>query len=187
MLADGSEYRGRYGRSVAQLRDFHRERLAVLAGTTADVLAIETIPEVEEAAALAGLLAEMHGAAAWVTFTCADGARIRSGAPIEEAVAAVAGAPGVVAVGVNCTAPEHVPELVGGSATTPPGRRLPEQRRGLGRDASPGTGAAAGRVDGAAAGVDRRGRAAGRRLLPGDAGPGRVLADGLPAHAAARP
>ena len=45
-------------------------------------------------------------------FSCADGATIRSGAPIEEAVGAVANSRGIVAVGVNCTAPEHVPELI---------------------------------------------------------------------------
>ena len=112
MLADGSEYRGRYGRTVAELRDFHRDRLRILAATDADVLAVETIPEVEEAAAVAELLAETAGAAAWVSFSCADGRRIRSGAPIEEAVGAVASTPAVLAVGVNCTAPEHVPELV---------------------------------------------------------------------------
>src|SRR4051794_14212651 len=112
-LADGSEYRGRYGRPVGRLRDFHRERLQVLASTAADVLAVETIPEVEEAAAIAQLLAEQDRVAAWLSFSCADGARIRSGAPIEEAVAAVTGSAGVVAVGVNCTGPEHVPELIG--------------------------------------------------------------------------
>jgi S-methylmethionine-dependent homocysteine/selenocysteine methylase len=111
-LADGSEYRGGYGRTMAWLRDFHRRRLEVLASTEADVLAVETIPEIEEAVALASLIAEHDGAAAWISFSCADGARIRSGAPIEEAVASVAGARGVVAVGVNCTAPEHVPELI---------------------------------------------------------------------------
>jgi homocysteine S-methyltransferase len=112
MLADGSEYRGRYGRTVGQLKDFHRDRLRTLAVTDADVLAVETIPEVEEATAIAALIAETPGAAAWVSFSCADGRRIRSGAPIEEAIDAVAGVAGVLAVGVNCTGPEHVPELV---------------------------------------------------------------------------
>ena len=112
MLADGSEYRGNYGRTVAQLRDFHRDRLAVLADTDADVLAVETIPEVEEAAAAAELLPEVEGAAAWVSFSCRDGGHLCSGAPVEEGVAAVDGRPGVVAVGVNCTAPEHLDELV---------------------------------------------------------------------------
>lgn len=114
MLADGSEYRGRYGLTVAQLADFHRERLAVLAAAGPDVLAVETIPELEEAVAVAGLLAELPtpGVPAWISFSCADGGHIRSGVPVEEAAAAVAEAPGVVAVGFNCTAPEHADELV---------------------------------------------------------------------------
>jgi len=112
MLADGSEYRGNYGRTVAQLRDFHRDRLGVLASTDADILAAETIPEVEEADAIAELLVEVDGATAWVSFSCRDGAHLCSGATIEEGVAAVDGKPGVAAVGVNCTAPEHIDELV---------------------------------------------------------------------------
>lgn len=115
MLADGSEYRGNYGRSVAELADFHRERLAVLAAAGPDLLAFETIPELEEAVALAGLLADpevARGLPAWISFSCADGGHIRSGVPVEEAVAAVAGSPGLVAVGFNCTAPEHADELV---------------------------------------------------------------------------
>ena len=51
-LADGSEYRGRYGLSIARLEDWHRPRLEVLAGAGADVLALETIPDADEAEAL---------------------------------------------------------------------------------------------------------------------------------------
>jgi homocysteine S-methyltransferase len=112
MLADGSEYRGRYGLSVDELAAFHRERLAVLAGTAADVLAVETIPELEEAIAIARLLDDTPGARAWVSFSCADDGHLRSGVPIEEAVVAVTGSPGVLAVGINCTAPEHAEPLV---------------------------------------------------------------------------
>lgn len=111
-LADGSEFRGRYGLTVEQLASFHRERLAVLADTDADLLAIETIPELEEAVALVGLLDEMPGVGAWVSFTCGSENHLRSGAPIEDAVAAVEGSPSVIAVGINCTAPGLVEGLV---------------------------------------------------------------------------
>lgn len=109
-LADGSEYRGRYGLGVAALRDFHQERMAALLGAGPDLLAIETIPDLDEGVVLVGLLAELGGRG-WLSFTCADGARLRSGAPVEEAFALADGT-GVVAVGINCTAPEHAPELV---------------------------------------------------------------------------
>jgi homocysteine S-methyltransferase len=110
-LADGSEYRGRYGLSVAALRDFHRRRMTVLLDAEPDLLAMETIPEIEEGEALATLLDELGGTG-WLSFTCTDGARLRSGAPVEEAFALADGASGVVAVGINCTAPEHALELV---------------------------------------------------------------------------
>ena len=53
-LANGEEYVGRYGLSVAQLADWHRPRLEVLADAGADVLALETVPDVDEAEALVG-------------------------------------------------------------------------------------------------------------------------------------
>ncbi|HEY3336658.1 MAG TPA: homocysteine S-methyltransferase [Candidatus Limnocylindrales bacterium] len=189
LLADGAEYRGRYGRSAAELRAFHRERLAVLASTAADVLAVETIPELEEAVAVAGLLTETEGAAAWISFTCGDGARLRSGGPIEEAVAAVDGTPGLLAIGVNCTAPEHIDELVGRIATTTDLPIVVYPNSGEGWDAAhrTWTGATAGRVDAAAG---NRWLAAGARLIGGccrvTPDQVRALASGLPPGAIAR-
>lgn len=166
MLADGSEYRGRYGRSVEQLRDFHRERLEVLAAAGPDVLAVETIPELEEAVAVAGLVGEIEGAVAWLSFSCADGATINSGVPIEEAVQAVAGRPGVIAVGFNCTAPEHADELVAriASVTALPVVVYPNSGEGWDAVNRRWTGAGAGRIDAAAA---ARWHAAGARLIGG--------------------
>ena len=166
MLADGSEYRGRYGRTVAQLADFHRERLAILAATSSDVLACETIPEVEEAAAIAALLGETPGAAAWVSFSCRDGAHLNSGATIEEGVAAVDGKPGVVAVGVNCTPPEYLDELIARirSATALPIVVYPNSGEGWDAVARRWTGTGPGRVDAEAV---RRWRSLGAGLIGG--------------------
>jgi homocysteine S-methyltransferase len=166
MLADGSEYRGNYGRTVTELRDFHRDRLRVLASTGADVLAVETIPETTEAEAVAQLLGELPGTAAWVAFTCADGSRLRSGAPIEEGVAVVADAPGIVAVGVNCTAPEHADELIARirAATSLPIVVYPNSGEGWDAAARRWKAGAGGRVDGE---VAARWRAAGAQLVGG--------------------
>ncbi len=166
MLADGSEYRGRYGRSVAELRDFHRERLEVLADCDADVLAVETIPELEEAEAIVSLLGDRPGVAAWISFTCADGGHLRSGAPVEEAVQVVSDAPGVVAVGVNCTAPEHLDELIARirSVTALPILAYPNSGEGWDAVARRWTGSGDGRVDGSTA---ARWRHAGASLIGG--------------------
>ncbi len=105
-LADGSEYRGRYGLSIAQLEDWHRPRLEVLADAGADVLALETIPDVDEAEALVNVVQSL-GVPAWLSYTI-DGMHTRAGQPLAEAFAVVAGVPEIVAVGVNCCAPDDV-------------------------------------------------------------------------------
>ncbi|RSN79277.1 homocysteine S-methyltransferase [Streptomyces sp. WAC 05379] len=106
MLADGSEYRGRYGLSVAELERFHRPRLEVLAGARPDVLALETVPDTDEAEALLRAVRGL-GVPAWLSYSVA-GDRTRAGQPLEEAFALAAGVDEVIAVGVNCCAPEDV-------------------------------------------------------------------------------
>jgi homocysteine S-methyltransferase len=115
-LADGSEYRGRYGLSVGQLRDWHRPRLEVLADAGADVLALETIPDVDEAEALVSLVHSL-GVPAWLSYTI-DGTRTRAGQPLADAFAVAAGVPEIVAVGVNCCAPEDVLPAIGPARET---------------------------------------------------------------------
>jgi homocysteine S-methyltransferase len=105
-LANGEEYVGRYGLTVAQLAGWHLPRLEILADAGADVLAIETVPDVDEAEALVGLVREL-GMPAWLSYTIA-GVHTRAGQPLAEAFAVAADVPEIVAVGVNCCAPSDV-------------------------------------------------------------------------------
>jgi homocysteine S-methyltransferase len=107
---------GPYGAVLAAgLRAFHRPRLELLADAGADVLACETIPSLAEVEAL---LAELESLAvpAWLsltTVTTPDGRVLtRRGEDAGEAFAMAAGASSVIAVGVNCTAPEGVSAAV---------------------------------------------------------------------------
>jgi homocysteine S-methyltransferase len=112
ILHDGSEYRGNYGLSQEYLESFHRARVEVLASCEPDFFAVETIPDVTEAQALAVVLADFPDIPAWFSFTASDDAHLPSGETIEEAVLAVSAVPGLYAVGVNCVAPEHVGGLI---------------------------------------------------------------------------
>ncbi|MEV0481078.1 homocysteine S-methyltransferase [Streptomyces sp. NPDC050508] len=106
MLADGSEYRGRYGLTVDELARFHRPRLEVLAAARPDVLALETVPDADEADALLRAVRGL-GVPAWLSYSIA-GDRTRAGQPLEAAFALAADADEIIAVGVNCSAPEDV-------------------------------------------------------------------------------
>jgi homocysteine S-methyltransferase len=102
-LADGSEYRGRYGLSVRELERFHRPRIEALAEAAPDVLALETVPDVDEAEAMLRAAAGT-GVPAWLSYTIRADAT-RAGQPLQDAFAVAAGNDQVVAVGVNCCRP----------------------------------------------------------------------------------
>jgi homocysteine S-methyltransferase len=109
-LADGSEYRGGYGLSHADLVRFHRPRMALLADAGPDVLALETVPDIREAEALLAALDGL-GVPAWLSYTI-DGERTRAGQPLAEAFALAAGRDDIIAVGVNCCDPEDATAAV---------------------------------------------------------------------------
>jgi homocysteine S-methyltransferase len=112
-LADGSEYTGNYADEVGveRLRQWHRPRMQWLAEAGADVLACETVPAAAEAEALLEE-ADMLGMPVWLSLTTVldgDGVvRTRRGEPAEEVYAMAREVDAVVAVGVNCTAPDGV-------------------------------------------------------------------------------
>jgi homocysteine S-methyltransferase len=109
-LADGSEYRGDYDLSVNELRAWHRPRIALLAESGVDILALETIPCLTEVEAL---LAEVDGSGqpCWLSVTCA-GDRTRAGEPAAEAFSLARDVEEIVAVGVNCIDPADACALV---------------------------------------------------------------------------
>jgi homocysteine S-methyltransferase len=181
-LADGSEYRGRYGLARAALRDFHARRLELLAAESPDLLAVETLPDAEEAEVLVGLLDEL-GLAAWVSLTV-EGDRTRAGQPLDEAFAVASSGRSVIAVGVNCCDPGDVlPAVERAAETGKPVVCYPNSGEGWQAAPDPGgrgrwTGRASYDVTAAAAWV-----AAGARLVGGccRVGPAEIaaLADAL--------
>ncbi len=117
-LADGSEYRGNYGLSVEQLKDFHRERLSVLISSDPDYLAIETIPELAEAQAILELLNEFaSNIPFWISFSCRNESEISSGELFKDAVSLITENENCFGVGINCTAPEFIAPLMESAQT----------------------------------------------------------------------
>ncbi|WP_248242497.1 homocysteine S-methyltransferase [Microbacterium kunmingense] len=110
--ADGSEYTGEYGMSVAALREWHRPRLAALAAAGADVLAVETIPSLAEVEAICAEL-DILDVPVWLSVTIADDGRLRTGESLAEAAAIAASLPLLVGIGLNCCDPRRVADALG--------------------------------------------------------------------------
>lgn len=111
-LADGSEYRGGYNIDKSQLQEFHKRRLEILWEAGADILAVETIPCIDEAVAVAELVSNMDNAECWVCFSCKNETDISDGSKISEATKILNDFDCVKAIGINCTAPEFVGNLI---------------------------------------------------------------------------
>ena len=166
ILHDGSEYRGDYRIGDNRLRDFHRERIELFCDTVADVIAMETIPSFQEVEVLADVLSSSEKPA-WVALSCRDGRSICDGSAVEKAAAIFRDHPRVVAVGINCTAPQYIEELIGRIAAA-----VPDKAVVVYPNSGETWNAAAGRWEGIAEPVDFAGAAvawiaAGARLVGG--------------------
>ena len=107
-LADGSEYKGNYGITKSFLKDFHARRLEVLISTSPDLLALETMPDTFEVEVLLELLSDCP-IPYWVSYSCKAGSQTNAGQSFTEAVSLAKNA---MAVGINCTAPELITDLL---------------------------------------------------------------------------
>ena len=111
-LADGSEYRGHYGVTNKQLRDFHLRRIQLLWEAGADLLLFETQPSLNEVLIEADI-AEKLGAPYWISFSCRDGQYTNEGDRLEECARTLnQWHPDLQMVGANCTRPEYLSEIM---------------------------------------------------------------------------
>lgn len=111
-LADGSEYIGNYGVSDSFLYDFHKPRIEALVEAGADLLAVETIPSLQEARVICDVLKEFPDISAWMTFTLRDAVHISEGTTLKECAEVLNACSQVAAIGVNCVTTEFVSESV---------------------------------------------------------------------------
>ncbi|XP_033362499.1 homocysteine S-methyltransferase YbgG-like [Bombus vosnesenskii] len=119
-LHDASEYTGKYCSTVSEeiLMNWHRPRIQKLIESGVDMLAIETIPCKQEAKALVKLLTEFPNSKAWLSFSCSyDGKSIADGSHFQDIAlwCYKEALPGqILAIGVNCIAPQNVTSLLKG-------------------------------------------------------------------------
>lgn len=115
-LADGSEYRGDYGKTKDELVNWHKDRFAFFTNyAPADFLICETIPCLVEVEAFVDLLNEFPTAHAIVSVACHNDTELNSGEAITALPAILAKLKNpsqLLAIGINCTPPQHVESLL---------------------------------------------------------------------------
>jgi len=112
-LADGSEYSGNYKLSLKEYKDFHRERLELLAEAGSDFIAFETFPNIDEGLAVSELMMEYPDIHYWIVFTAADENHISHGEVFFDCVKELNGKSNLAGIGINCSRPEFISPLLG--------------------------------------------------------------------------
>ena len=110
-LADGSEYTGNYQVSEQELQEFHIRRMEILKETGAELFALETFPCLYEAVLCANMM-ERIGADYFVSFSCKNNNQIHDGTTIAQCAKALTGLKHLKAIGVNCTQPQFVEDII---------------------------------------------------------------------------
>lgn len=111
-LHNGAEFHGQYGISFNELVAFHAERLAAAANTSADLVAFETVPSLEEARAILEALRNAPAVRGWLSFTCRDAEHVAHGERLTDCAALAGKSEQILAIGVNCTHPKFVTSLI---------------------------------------------------------------------------
>lgn len=111
-LADGSEYRGDYTVDNQFLEEFHEKRIDILVKEGVDLLAIETIPNLEEIKVLLNILSKYPEVVAWITCSLRDSEHISDGNRLEDVQLLLEENNQVIGYGINCVKPEFVTRTI---------------------------------------------------------------------------
>ncbi len=111
-LANGAEYTGKYDLDQQGLMEFHDQRWQILASENPDIMLCETVPSLTEATALAQLAVNSNAIPVWISFSCRDGNHISDGTEIRSVIRELHPYAQITAVGINCTPPKFLPELI---------------------------------------------------------------------------
>jgi len=110
-LADGSEYKGIYNINDENIYNFHKKKIDILDNSNADILAFETIPNYRETKIIAEILKGTKKKS-WISFSCKNEKQISDGTSLEKCCEYLNNHPKIFAVGINCTSPKYVSELI---------------------------------------------------------------------------
>jgi homocysteine S-methyltransferase len=123
-LCDGSEYSGHYQVSRETLRSFHIRRWEEMIKAHCDLIALETIPNMRETEVLRRMSEDFPQHPFWISFTCRNGTQIRDSNLLRDAANLFHDCDNLAGIGINCTDPKLVSDLIGEIKAGAPGTAI---------------------------------------------------------------
>ena len=110
-LADGSEYKGLKDIDEEKVYKFYKKKVDILDKSEADLLAFETIPSFKEAKIISEIIKSAKKKC-WISFSCQNEKEINDGTHIEKCCILLKNHPKVFVIGINCTPPIYISNLI---------------------------------------------------------------------------
>lgn len=123
ILHDRSEYTGSYMKTTSEndIFQYYNDQIKLLINAGVDLLAIETIPSLEEAKIIAKVVESLNVTIPiWIAFYCINATSTGFGDKFSDVIDFLSKSPKITAIGLNCIDPLDVEHLLQQSKTEKP-------------------------------------------------------------------
>ena len=111
LLADGSEYTGKYKYDDLIIKDYHKNNFKVINNQKLDIILYETIPSLKEIKIILDVI-KYSQKKFWISMTCNKNLKLRDNSSLKEACKILSEMDNISVIGVNCVDPLITSDII---------------------------------------------------------------------------
>ena len=111
LLADGSEYTGKYKYDDLIIKDYHKNNFKVINNQKLDIILYETIPSLKEIKIILDVI-KYSQKKFWISMTCNKNLKLRDNSSLKEACKILSEMDNISVIGVNCIDPLITSDII---------------------------------------------------------------------------
>ena len=111
LLADGSEYTGKYKYDDLIIKNYHKNNFEVINNQKLDIILYETIPSLKEIKIISDVI-KYSQKKFWISMTCNKNLKLRDNSSLKEACKILSEMDNISVIGVNCIDPLITSDII---------------------------------------------------------------------------
>ena len=111
LLADGSEYTGKYKYDDLIIKNYHKNNFEVINNQKLDIILYETIPSLKEIKIILDVI-KYSQKKFWISMTCNKNLKLRDNSSLKEACKILSEMDNISVIGVNCVDPLITSDII---------------------------------------------------------------------------